>query len=374
MMCGVRLPKGSGRLGFCFALISLIACLSSVTSDPAISFGQSRIWKVSDLPRGKGGRLIIQFTSVREGWLADRMNLWRTLDGGLNWDLVYSSNESVESFQFVDSGNGFLMISRGLFKTEDGGRSWRRLLTPLAFPRGTLRAFRFSTGGKVGWIVGGIYRPVTREELSRSPYPNYGIVALPNDLYGVAEGVIFRTDDGGRTWHEQFRSRDVHMFLDLSFIDPRRGVALADTDVFYTEDGGRSWQAINFGADCVGWKSMVVSERRPVDACFVGSIGWLSYTDGYMAKSKDGGRTWCDLVHPGEIRFNSSYEAFFQKIRFLDQAYGLGLSADGALYETRDGGASWAGISASTRFEDLYLFDADHIWAVTSEGLFHIAP
>ena len=378
-MGGRRFDKEGGRSGPCFVLIILIVCLSLTTSRPISTSFQSRIRKVSGLPQPRSdGRHLIQFTDTQEGWLADNKNLWRTTDGGMSWKLVYSISQrslnSIMGFQFVDSRKGFLRTSGWLLKTEDGGCTWRRLHTPFDFPQGQLLDLSFLAGGKVGWVVGGIYRPITRKELEQHPYPNYAIGTLPNDTEAVLEGAVFHTDDGGRTWHEQIRTRDVHIFLGLSFLDARHGVVLGDLGVFYTRDGGRSWHPIEFRDDCVDQNFMAVFEEHPVDVYFVGfGAGWVSYTGGYMAKSEDGGQTWCDLLHLGGTWPNSS-DNFFQKIRFIDQKHGFGLDVDGALYETRDGGATWVKINANIRFEDIYLFDANHIWAVADEGLFRIVP
>lgn len=369
------ITKAISTLGFYLVVIALTACAPTTATAPRVASNRSQVQRVGDVPRSDNPRRL-QFINEQEGWLTDSKNLWRTTNGGNNWELVYSiaaDSQQIKSLEFLNSQVGWMQRLDRLYKSEDGGRAWVQVSTPLDFPRGDLQAVRFMEDSRVGWAAGGIYRPISREELLQGGYPNNAVATLPGNSHAVLEGTIFRTDDGGRTWHQQLRSPKVYRFLSLNLTNAEHGLALGDMEVFYTENGGRQWQAADFKADCVDRTFWETFEGHPADAFFLNSnAGWLSYTDGYMARTTDGGKTWCDLLHPKDVRSSTSYDKFFQKLYFTDTTHGWGLSADGSLYETKDAGATWTKVDADVRFEGMDFSNASSGWAVSKEGLFRI--
>lgn len=370
-----RIAKAIDAVGLYLVVLTLAACTPSVSLAPRILSSQLKVQKISDLPRTDGWQKL-QFINEQEGWLADSRSLWRTTNGGTRWEPIYSitaDEQQIKSFHFLNSKMGWMQSLNRLYMSEDGGRTWAQLSTPLDFPRGDLQAVSFMTDGKVGWVAGGVYRQISRKELLQGGYPNNAVATIANNSYAVLEGSIFRTDDGGVTWRQQFRTPEVYRFLSLYFTNGEHGLALGDTEVLYTEDDGEQWQAVDFKASCVDQKFMETFEGHPTDAYFANSnVGWLSYSDGYMARSTDGGRTWCDLRYPEDARSNR--DKFFQKLHFTNLTRGWGLSSDGFLYETKDAGATWTRVDVNVRFEDIHFLNADEGWAIAKEGLFRIAP
>jgi photosystem II stability/assembly factor-like uncharacterized protein len=82
----------------------------------------------------------VDFVSVDEGWVAAEMELFHTLDGGLNWSSIALSGIGVGEFllkvDFVDSLHGWLVATPDdstwtplkLYRTTDGGATWIQLL------------------------------------------------------------------------------------------------------------------------------------------------------------------------------------------------------------------------------------------------------
>jgi photosystem II stability/assembly factor-like uncharacterized protein len=80
------------------------------------------------------------FINLDEGWLAAKLALYHTLDGGLTWSTVAATGISVGEFflkvDFVDSLNGWVLTTPddmtweplNLYRTTDGGASWELLL------------------------------------------------------------------------------------------------------------------------------------------------------------------------------------------------------------------------------------------------------
>src|SRR5437588_6195172 len=84
----------------------------------------------------------------------------------------------------------------------------------------------------------------------------------PNTVYaGVEDAAIFRSTDGGTTWHELAGLRNAHgskwqpgaggMCLHTILLDPsnpdRIYIAISAAGAFRTDDGGKTWKPINKG-------------------------------------------------------------------------------------------------------------------------------
>jgi len=76
------------------------------------------------------------FVSVTNGWLVVKCNhydvihavnwLYTTTNGGLNWT-PYSLPAVVDSIQFIDAQQGWMVGGQSIFATRNGGKSWKEL-------------------------------------------------------------------------------------------------------------------------------------------------------------------------------------------------------------------------------------------------------
>lgn len=66
-----------------------------------------------------GGR--IQFIDENIGWIESDFKLYKTTDGGYNWQMQV---ESVHDFFFVNENLGWYIINNQIYRTTDGGDSW----------------------------------------------------------------------------------------------------------------------------------------------------------------------------------------------------------------------------------------------------------
>ncbi len=156
-------------------------------------------WAVAATPLGKAALTKVQFFDEKTGWVSAGTKkrdiktkeligykdggLARTLDGGKNWEVLFSGEErEVKAISFIDANRGWLvsetMQGPKLEQTSDGGRTW----IPAAFPKQTqvgevkeLIAVQFFDACE-GWLMG-----------------NAGL----ND-----GGVLWHTTDYGETWSE----------------------------------------------------------------------------------------------------------------------------------------------------------------------------
>jgi hypothetical protein len=157
-------------------------------------------------------------------------------------------------------------------RSDDGGKTWntpgtseKDLMGDDGMPKaGASNMFVYDTSPETG-------RPLnTHQDYDGSPHPwefkrvwhIEPSLSDPDIAYaGVEDAAIFRTTDGGKTWHELAALRDADgqhwqpgaggMGLHTILIDPtnhdRIYIAISAAGAFRTDDGGKSWKPINRG-------------------------------------------------------------------------------------------------------------------------------
>jgi photosystem II stability/assembly factor-like uncharacterized protein len=320
----------------------------------------SRPEKVGSLPVNEQfDPSYLDFVNEQDGWLLLGSDLWRTRDGGKTWTIIYSlvpQHDNIFRFEFTDSQTGWMSRTDGVYRTSDGGNTWTEML-----PGENLTAFKILPDGKRGWLAGGV-------DASNSKRHSDG-------------RSIFYTEDGGNNWKRQ----PVDAEEDISGIyglDAQRAWAMSDHYVFYLKND--KWVKVPpvttkcRNEDFLDGLNQAKGMPRfgPVDIFFVNSdTGWISFSDGNkawsLAKSTDGGLTWCDLPHLGAPE--SNFPPFFKRIYFYDQLNGWALDSYGALFKTIDGGNSWAKIESRAQFLDVDFLDSERILAISKDSLFRIS-
>lgn len=262
------------------------------------------------------------FVNASKGWLGTTsaaQRLFRTDDGGENWNLVTNLpggfpakvcglsvvNEDV----IYASGTNEPTDHAGVLKSTDGGATWSAIDMG---QRATLLVDCFFRDENLGWVVGG------------------------------------KADD--------------------NVIDPRRRDV--KPVVLFTDDGGDSWtdlvvnQRDEFPHGEWGWKIQFVSD----------TLGFISLENEHAAailKSTDGGQTW-KRIAVDDPQQNKNLEG----IGFLDENNGwVGGWGDpfpdvtGKSSETTDGGATWQDANHIGRFINRFRFIGDPLTVGYSCGL-----
>ena len=228
----------------------------------------------------------------------------------------------------------------GVWKTTDAGHTW----SPL-FEQGP---------ASIGAIAIAASDP-------RILYVGTGQISTRYDI-AAGEG-MFRSDDGGVSWHAAGLEQTRHIAAIL--IDPRDAQTVlvaalghvfgphAQRGVFRTENGGRSWERTLFVSERTGAVDLAVDPQDP-DLVFaavwqVRYWPWLSYftptvgTESGLYKSTDGGRHWARLAghgwpegELGRIGLAATRTAQGTRVYAVIDA-----EKNGGLYRSDDAGASW---------------------------------
>ena len=306
----------------------------------------------------------LQFISEHEGWFSDPENLWHTTDGGKTWRLLATIGD-IRRFHFANSHSGWMIKSQELYRTQNGGVTWDHIPTPLSDSAGSLYSFHFGANGKVGWIAGGVYYPVAGRCM------NSAAGLLPDYTPACLNGAVFRTDDGGISWQQQPTSRKPGRFMSIVFVDSDHGWVAGDAGVQHTTNGGRTWHGDRFARGCEDYYAL--PDMYATTISFVDRWnGFLLFSSGLVAKSKDGGKTWCGLPDPPESdSCENCYLGIQRELRrvlFRDVSYGLALDGQGLLYESTDSGASWHRLDISITFESIGFLNDTNAWLISKEN------
>lgn len=294
-------------------------------------------WQTLATEPFRGKRDSISFVDEDHGWYGTGAgDLFRTTDGGATWAKVASKPGTfVRAVAFVDRDNGFIgnvgtdyypgvTDETPLYRTADGGATWQAVDTGDATIKGvcaidiveTQRIFQgnlvdrrvIHAAGRVGGPAG-ILRSTDGGEswsvIDMTPHAgmildikffdeNVGLVfAATGRNSAVSEGLVLRTEDGGETWNEVYRSgRKFELIWKASFpegsdtgyatvqsYDKERATQL----VIRTDDLGRSWREIEMAQN---------PKARQFGIGFITpEIGYVgTYAGGYS--TTDGGETW----------------------------------------------------------------------------------
>jgi photosystem II stability/assembly factor-like uncharacterized protein len=202
--------------------------------------------------------------------------VFRSDDGAASW---IASNAGLAGFEVqdvaadpADPATAYAATEAGLSKSSDGGRTWA--LTALA--------------GRV-------------RRVAVAPSSHQRLYAV---LQTLPEGVeqLWRSDDGGITWHEADGGL-VRPFFDFALAAdptrPDRAYAVLDFTLYETLDAGRHWTDQVAALPAGGIEVFAIDPRHP-NTLYLGGNGGLGKPAGFF-RSLDGGHTWALLRLPVPI-------------------------------------------------------------------------
>ncbi|HKK04070.1 MAG TPA: YCF48-related protein [Gammaproteobacteria bacterium] len=239
-----------------------------------ISEDQGRSWTQQRTPT----RALLTGT-----WFHDRNLGWavghdavilRTEDGGETWCRVHVAPEldlPLFDVWFADAQNGFAIGAYGYFlRSSDGGRTWQEEALEEIEPESSAED-EDADGGDEGWGGDDWLDNITDMHLNRV------VLDAAGRLYLVAEaGIVFRSDDQGRTWLRLGTPYDGSFFNGLPPDDDSLLIFGLRGNMFRSWDAGASWRKIRLPVD----SSLFGGARlRDGHIIVVGSAGVMLLSD-----------------------------------------------------------------------------------------------
>lgn len=264
----------------------------------------------------------IHFTNDQTGFaVGTNGSIFRTRDGGANWDTLSSGvTSSLFSVFFVSPDTGFVGGYRFMLKTTDSGNTWQQQIN------------------RIGYF-NEIYFPS-----SRIGY------ALISTFFSDAES--FKTTDGGLTWNKSgalefpFSWGAIKDVKAMHFPNTQVGYAVGrEGIIFKTNDAGSTWNYLTLSSSQYNLESVfflnadtgfAVGHKVQPSPCLCG----------ILMNTIDGGKTWSDLYF--NERLNSIY--------FLNETIGYYVGATDTIMKSTNGGFAWSYEVSSTNSNLVDIF------------------
>ncbi|HSW07635.1 WD40/YVTN/BNR-like repeat-containing protein [Aquabacterium sp.] len=328
------------------------------------------------------------------------LSLLRTVDSGASWQPVplpavadgfvrHSMTYDFANDQFGvvqileskwDSESQTHTTREVTFRTQDGGMTWAPLASPRPLsefvhveyqvtPDGAIFAHNNYSSQTIDYTTdGGITWRILPKPGGDEPYlQRYTPYSGNRVLLDRGNGRFYLTADAGANWTELPGGGSANRSItSVWFFDSREGLALmSDGNSLRTTDGGQTWVPRRPDPLCChGWRSLEFASGA--------AIGWAISDAGEIYRSTDKGLTWLSPVPQSSERLG-----FVADYHFVDLSHGWALSwytstAQGNLFSSSDGGASWQAVPDSNNLagmQSLRFADRSHGVAVGVAGV-----
>ena len=338
-----------------------MSLLPAATSPP-------RGWRKLPTAPYRGKQDDIAFGSARRGWYGNGDGrLYRTDDGGDSWRQVWHQPGTfVRALGFLDERTGILgNVGVGafpgvadrtpLYRTQDGGESW----------------------SPVTAIEGPVPEGICAIDVVRTPIIDRGRAAVRERIHAAgrvgAPAHYLVSDDAGVSWTSQDLRALTAAIFDVKFRDHRTGFIAGTSDpdlrrasglILRTDNGGRSWSEafrsrrlmetvwkLHFPTDRIGYGSIQSYDPDPAKA------------RRFVVSTSDGGDSWRERP----LVDDPAWRSF--GIGFADARHGWVGGTTGGL-ETSDGGESWRPAAlgkAVNKFRFVDTATGRRVYAIGSE-------
>lgn len=353
----------------------------------------------------------------------------KSTDGGVTVSPAGLAGEGVGVLTIAATNPPTLLagfFTTGVQRSTDGGANWAPANTGLPFPARLIDLAADPTTPSIVWaalFTGGIYRS-TDAGLTWSPtaFPSTDFISVlgagPGGCVAAGSGAhgVFRSCDGGVTWTNGtagFNGVSVGGFWQDSIAadptTPRAFHLASDTGVFRTTDGGTTWlpetnhptggatvvatapsnplRVYTFGftsgarSDDAGatWSSCAAPPTVPGGLSLAMGLAvdpgdedtvYVSLYSGPLAKSSDGCASFTllpsPLNFPGDLGWSVAVDPTNTQRVFL--------STFGGLFESLDGGLSWASTNIGSSSNLVRVADDGTVFASANGRLLRRPP
>jgi photosystem II stability/assembly factor-like uncharacterized protein len=255
----------------------------------------------------------IQFTNEKHGYISASFGkLGKSVDGGENW-VFFEVEHSFREICFLNDSLGFALeptnpeynaiSSKELYKTEDGGKNWDLLSVQAEDVSRVKMLDLFFLDENTGYIVGE-YNLILKTSdggltwklmfSSNDYFLHFQSILFLNESVGYAlaggdwsKGIVFKTIDGGENWMDVYESEDPDQRLQsFHFCDQDVGYVVGNEGIILsTYDGGNTW-VVQHSNSLSDLTSVLVLDQK--NTIIAGEKGTLMATD-------DGGKSWHQL-------------------------------------------------------------------------------
>jgi photosystem II stability/assembly factor-like uncharacterized protein len=335
----------------------------------------------------KKGAFILSSDGKREKWSVEGPHF-------AGWEMYHLKGSPADPNRIYASQTSS-WFGQIIQRSSDGGRTWEQPGSegaPAAepseapegpvFPKGESNKFAYDTSSESG-------RPLTTHQWydgTQHPWEFARVWHLepsltdPDVVYaGVEDAALFRTADGGKSWHELSGLRGhasgpgwqpgaggmcLHTIL-LDPKDPERiFIAISAAGTFRTDDGGKTWQPINRGLQ----SQYIPDENAEVGHCVhrialhpsrPSTLFMQKHWD--VMRSDDAGATWheisgdlpSDFGFPIDVHAHEPETVYVVPIKSDSEHY----PPEGKLrvYRSRTGGNEWEPLTNGLPQKDCYV-------------------
>lgn len=337
----------------------------------------------------------------------DRGKIFKSTNRGDTWQPLGTPNTNIRSVDFINSNLGFVASYNGIYRTVDGGNNWQ-LVHPISTSAGLL-VIKFYNDQ-----VGYAYREFDQMLRTVDGGATWTISYLPDDIsdiffvdqlnaYAVGEhGVTYRTVNGGINWTWASSGARIyqHDLYSQYFFNDTTGIVVgARGRILKTSNGGSSWTQssptyidvtdISFGTINTGyattWNNIYKTTNKgqtwsplaltPVgsnsrfDHCifFNADTGFVTATDQLtFYKTVNGGQSWNTSYPPAGYDYVSG-------ISFINSTTGYAsfrTSSAYGIFKTTDGGTAWQQIGSYQNYHHLQFLNEQTGYATQYRKLF----
>lgn len=327
----------------------------------------------------KKGAFILTSDEKREKW-----DISDPLFAG--WEMMHLKGSPVDPDRiYASQTSGW--FGQIIQRSDDGGKTWNtpggeKMPDPTAPPAGMSNKFAYDTSDETG-------KPLTTHQWydgTQHPWEFKRVWHLepsltdPDTVYaGVEDAALFRTTDGGQSWHELAGLRGHEsgpnwtpgaggMGLHTIILDPsdpnRIYIAISAAGAFRSDDGGDTWRPINKGLSsnyipdpnaevghCV--HNMAMHPSKP------GTLFMQKHWD--VLRTDDAGENWIevsgnlptDFGFPIEVHAHEPETIYVVPIKSDSEHF----PPDGKLrvYRSRSGGNEWEALTHGLPQSDCYV-------------------
>jgi len=181
-------------------------------------------WDSLNFKNNKFDKKYIYFADENLGFVSGYSTLYRTTDGGDNWDTLDVASgttrgyfeESNSKVNFINSSTGFFGKKGHIFKTTDRGDTW----TDAPIDNHTMPTQIQFVSDSIGYAVCG------------------------TDTFGVPLNIFYKSTDGGKSWSDLTNELPTTGISSMFFTDENTGFLTGNHGILKTTSGGETITSI----------------------------------------------------------------------------------------------------------------------------------